>query len=59
MGLGGKFNTPNPYHTQYTDPAGNCVLDITDEVWYDGVGQNTTLCERRRKGGPIFLDVPP
>lgn len=41
-GLGGKFNTHNPYHQQYLDPAGNYVLDITDDIWYDGVGQNTT-----------------
>ena len=38
MGLGGKHNTHNPYHVQYTDPAGNCVLYITDEIWYDGTG---------------------
>ena len=42
-GLGGKFNTHNPYHQQYLDPAGNYVLDITDDIWYDPAqGQNTT-----------------
>ena len=43
-GLGGKFNTHNPYQQQYLDPAGNYVLDITDDIWYDPAqGLNTTF----------------
>ena len=44
MGLGGKHNTHNPYHAQIPDPAGNFVLDITTEIWYDPAqGLNTTF----------------